>query len=79
MAQYLLDLCDRTNDASETSTPVDTIQLDLPKGQLAALLSTIPETLSRTFYKLSQAGLIEVEGTTVKVCDRKGLTQLANP
>lgn len=78
LAQYLLDLCDRTNGDSETGTPTDTIQLDLPKGQLAALLGTIPETLSRTFYKLSQAGLIEVEGTTVKLCDRKGLMQLAN-
>lgn len=81
LAQYLLDLCDRTNGSSTpiTNDPVtDTVQLDLPKGQLAALLGTIPETLSRTFYKLSQSGLIEVEGTTVRVCDRKGLTQLAN-
>lgn len=78
LAQYLLDLCDRTTSTSDTQPPTDTVQLDLPKGQLAALLGTIPETLSRTFYKLSQAGLIEVEGTTVRVCDRKGLAQLAN-
>ncbi|MEH1863679.1 MAG: Crp/Fnr family transcriptional regulator [Nostoc sp.] len=57
LAHYLLNLSDRRGKA-------DVFELDLPKGQLAALLGTIPETLSRTFYKLSQEGIIEINGTT---------------
>lgn len=71
LAQYLLTLSDRSERA-------EVIQLDLPKGQLAALLGTIPETLSRTFYKLAQEGLIEVEGTTVHLSDRDRLEALAH-
>lgn len=71
LAQYLLTLSDRSERA-------EVIQLDLPKGQLAALLGTIPETLSRTFYKLAQEGLIEVEGTTVHLSDRARLEVLAH-
>ncbi|MFB2973185.1 Crp/Fnr family transcriptional regulator [Aerosakkonema sp. BLCC-F183] len=68
LANYLLNLSDRNNKA-------DVVELDLPKGQLAALLGTIPETLSRAFYKLSQEGAIEVDGTTVRLCDRDRLSQ----
>ena len=35
----------------------ETVELDLPKGQLAAKLGKIPETLSRVFSKLSREGL----------------------
>lgn len=69
LAHYLLNLSDRTGKAT-------LLELDLPKGQLAALLGTIPETLSRAFYKLSQEGLIEMQGTTVRLCDREKLSQL---
>jgi CRP/FNR family transcriptional regulator len=43
---------------------------DLPKGQLAALLGTVPETLSRAFYKLSQEGKIEIDGTKIKLLNK---------
>ncbi|WP_159788760.1 Crp/Fnr family transcriptional regulator [Sodalinema gerasimenkoae] len=69
LAGYLLDLSDR-----QESNPVE---LDLAKGQLAAFLGTIPETLSRTFAKLTQAQLIEMEARQVKICDREGLQRLA--
>jgi CRP/FNR family transcriptional regulator len=69
LANYLLKLSDRHGKA-------DVFELDLPKGQLAALLGTIPETLSRTFYKLSQEGIIEMNGTTVRLCDRDRLRNL---
>jgi len=71
LAHYLLTLSDRTNQA-------DTVELDIPKGQLAALLGTIPETLSRAFYKLSQDGVIEMSGTTIRLCDRDRLRQLGH-
>jgi len=39
-------------------------------------IGTIPETLSRTFYKFSQEGIIEMNGTTIKLCDRERLRSL---
>ncbi|TVR10659.1 MAG: Crp/Fnr family transcriptional regulator [Phormidium sp. GEM2.Bin31] len=69
LAGYLLDLSDRQES--------NLVELDLAKGQLAAFLGTIPETLSRTFAKLTQAQLIEMETRQVKICDREGLQRLA--
>lgn len=60
LINYLLKLSQRQGN-------VDIVELDLPKSQLAALLGTIPETLSRAFYKLSQEGKIEIEGTKIKL------------
>jgi CRP/FNR family transcriptional regulator len=45
------------------------VTLDIPKGQLASLLGTIPETLSRIFAKMSEDGLIRVEGKTIHLLD----------
>lgn len=69
LASYLLSLSDRAAGS-------DWIELDLSKGQLAALLGTIPETLSRAFYKLSQEGLIESNGSQIRICDRGQLANL---
>lgn len=70
LAAYLLSLSEQIDDA-------ETVELDLPKGQLAARLGTIPETLSRVFSKLSREGLIEVDGCKVKLLDLQRLNQLA--
>jgi CRP-like cAMP-binding protein len=70
LATYLLSLREQAENA-------ETIDLDLTKGQLAARLGTIPETLSRTFSKLSREGLIQLEGSTVTLVDVNRLTQLA--
>ncbi|MBO9997608.1 MAG: Crp/Fnr family transcriptional regulator [Cyanobacteria bacterium SID2] len=61
-----------------TQAEVTTIYLELTKGQLAAFLGTIPETLSRTFAKLSQEGILEIEGSQVTVLDLDRLEQLAS-
>lgn len=47
--------------------------LDIPKGQLASLLGTIPETLSRIFARMTEEGLIRVEGRTIYLDDFSGL------
>ncbi|HLO89034.1 MAG TPA: Crp/Fnr family transcriptional regulator [Nostocaceae cyanobacterium] len=60
LTNYLWKLSQRNGNA-------DTVELDLPKSQLAALLGTVPETLSRAFYKLSQEGKIEINGTKIKL------------
>ncbi len=69
LAGYLLELSDRQGS--------DRLELDLAKGQLAAFLGTIPETLSRTFAKLTQANLIEIEARQIQIRDRDSLQRLA--
>jgi len=49
------------------------VQLGISKGQLASLLGTIPETLSRILTKMSREGLIKVEGKTITILDREAL------
>ena len=51
------------------------VELDISKGQLASLLGTIPETLSRIFSKMSDEGLIEVSGKRITLLDRQGLKE----
>lgn len=55
----------------------DDLTLDLPKGQIAAYLGTIPETLSRALKKLADQGFIETGGNKVRVLDAQGLAELA--
>lgn len=51
----------------------DCVELEISKGQLASLLGTIPETLSRIFAKMTEEGLIEVVGRRINILDRRGL------
>ena len=51
----------------------DVVRLPVSKGQLASLLGTIPETLSRIFARMSEDGLVRVEGRTITILDREGL------
>lgn len=51
----------------------DMVRLPVSKGQLASLLGTIPETLSRIFSKMSDEGLIQVDGRNITIIDRQGL------
>ncbi|MDH3328111.1 MAG: Crp/Fnr family transcriptional regulator [Desulfobulbaceae bacterium] len=68
LAAYLLYL-------SEEQGPAAHVTLDIPKGQLASLLGTIPETLSRIFSKMTDEGLIRVEGRTIYIDDFEGLRE----
>ncbi|OPY15966.1 MAG: cAMP receptor protein [Syntrophus sp. PtaB.Bin075] len=70
LASYLLTLSDEEGQENSLS-------LNISKGQLAGLLGTIPETLSRIFLKMNNAGLIEVKGKEITILDRNGLQALA--
>ncbi len=70
LASYLIYL------AEEQGTQ-DAVTLNVSKGQLASLLGTIPETLSRIFAKLSAQNLIRVEGPKIILLDREGIEDLA--
>ncbi|HSH12961.1 MAG TPA: Crp/Fnr family transcriptional regulator [Desulfurivibrionaceae bacterium] len=56
----------------------DEFTLNIGKAQLASILGTIPETLSRIFKKLSEGGYIEAQGAKIKIVDREGLEALAS-
>lgn len=70
LASYLVYLAD------EQATG-DFVFLTISKGQLASLLGTIPETLSRILAKMSKQDLIQVEGRNIKLLNRNGLEELA--
>lgn len=55
----------------------DEISLEIPKGQIAALLGTVPETLSRIMARMRQQGLIRLRGNQVFILNRSGLRQIA--
>jgi CRP/FNR family transcriptional regulator len=71
LAAYLLLRADR-------KPGVDRITLDITKAQLASLLGTIPETLSRILGRMSREGMIETEGLRgIRLLDRAALKALA--
>lgn len=70
LAAYLLYLSQDRQNADE-------IELDIAKGQLASVLGTIPETLSRIFARMTSQNLIQVEGAKIRITDREALEELA--
>jgi CRP/FNR family transcriptional regulator len=52
--------------------------LPISKEQLAYLLGTTPETLSRSLAKMVEDGLIAMEGKEITVRDELGLNGLAS-
>lgn len=54
------------------------VRLDISKGQLASLLGTIPETLSRILSKMAQQDLIDVQGREIKIINFEQLQELAD-
>ena len=70
LASYLLYLVGGEDGSREVS-------LKISKGQLASLLGTIPETLSRIFAKMSAQGLIVVNGRDIQIDDLQCLQDLA--
>lgn len=70
LAAYLIFLGERS------ATP-ETLELEITKAQLASLLGTIPETLSRILAKMAQQEIIAVEGRKITLLDRNALESLA--
>lgn len=62
---------------SESQGGADEVSLDLPKGQLAGFLGTIPETFSRILTRMVKQELIAAEGPRIRILDREGLSDLA--
>ena len=68
LAMYLLYMAKEQKNMNQ-------VVLDIPKGQLASLLGTSPETLSRIFQKMSEEGLIQVEGKRIQLLDIDALAE----
>ncbi|MBZ0156428.1 MAG: Crp/Fnr family transcriptional regulator [Alphaproteobacteria bacterium] len=71
LAAYLLYLSDRENGSGD-------LELNVTKGQLASLLGTIPETMSRILGKMTAQGIIEVQGRRIRIQDRDALEELSS-
>ena len=56
---------------------VDTVTLEMTKTQLASLLGTIPETLSRILSKMQRSGIIVVKGGQIEIKNRKELEAIS--
>ena len=71
LAAYLLYLSTQEKGAGE-------LELSITKAQLASLLGTIPETLSRILGKMTAQGLIETDGRRIRILDRESLQDLVD-
>ncbi|RLB43551.1 MAG: Crp/Fnr family transcriptional regulator [Deltaproteobacteria bacterium] len=70
LAAYLLYLSKKNESSMD-------LELDISKTQLASLLGTIPETLSRILAKMKRRGLIDVDGSRIKILDADTLEDIA--
>lgn len=71
LASYLLYLAEEQENPRE-------VALSISKGQLASLLGTMPETLSRIFARMSRGELIDVNGRLIRLMDMEGLQALSD-
>ena len=69
LAKYLLYLSGQSGGGA--------MALDVSKGQLASLLGTIPETLSRILAKMNRQGLIRSRGAQIAILDPQGMAEIA--
>jgi len=70
LASYLLTLTDGHDQHNE-------VTLSISKGQLAGILGTIPETLSRIFARMVRQELIRVKGRRIVLIDMESIEALA--
>lgn len=74
LARYLADI-----PAQRTGTEPPRVRLPLAKKDIASLLDTTPESLSRQLRRLQDAGVIELQGARdVLIRDIERLLQLAD-
>jgi CRP/FNR family transcriptional regulator, dissimilatory nitrate respiration regulator len=70
LAGYLIYLAEEQGEE-------EMVTLNISKGQLASLLGTVPETLSRVFARMNTQNLIEVDDRRIKLLDLDRLEDLA--
>ena len=71
LAAHFLYLSAQNNDSKE-------FQLNISKSQLASLMGTVPETLSRILSRMSSQNFVSIHGSKITVHDSSGLRALAD-
>jgi len=70
-------LVKRAAEKSTTYGGITYLELGIKKGELAAQLGTVSETISRTFRKLKEEGILEMDGRKVTILQMDRLLKLA--
>lgn len=70
LARYILLISEKQNNSKK-------IELDITRSQLASLLGTIPETLSRIFSRFQASGLLIANGNNVTIQNKEMLEAIA--
>jgi len=88
LAAYILTLAQEEAEQSQMfplekklqKKRLATISVSLPvsKVQLASLIGTTPETISRVLKKMDQAEFIKAEGKKILILDQEGLEELSH-
>jgi CRP/FNR family transcriptional regulator len=63
---------------SEKKKGTRRVELDVSKNQLASLLGTIPETLSRILARMDREKLLKMSGKAIEILNRKEMEELAS-
>lgn len=71
LCSYLLYLGNSSDD-------MQPLELEASKNQLAALLGTIPETLSRILTRMERMGLIKRKGSHIQILNKSALLKIAD-
>ncbi|MBF0225986.1 MAG: Crp/Fnr family transcriptional regulator [Desulfobacterales bacterium] len=70
LSSYILALCDEQSNEN-------IVKLKVSKAQIASIIGTIPETLSRVFAKMASLEIINVDGKKVNILNKKSLKDIA--
>ncbi len=73
-ARYLLELAP---PGAEPSPSPLRLQVPLKRGEMAHLIGTTPETLSRTLHVFAARGIVELERHEIRVLDMERLQRIA--
>jgi CRP/FNR family transcriptional regulator, dissimilatory nitrate respiration regulator len=69
LAKYLI------KHAQQNKSGKKYVELSITKKELATFIGTVPETLSRTFKKLSEEKIISIEASKINILDEKSLIE----
>ena len=72
LASFLLHALTREGDRE-----MNRLELTITQRELAKILGATPEALSRAVRKMSNAGILTMDGRTIRILDREALEELA--
>ncbi len=77
LAAYIITLAQEAAPEGNPDLMPDKVTLPISKAQLANLIGTTPETVSRIFKKMADAGLIKVQTKDILIQNLDGLSELS--